>query len=77
MATREDILEIEQQIATLTAKLAKLRGESTEAADVSNYPFKTLDGDTDLVSLFGAGRSSLPSTTWVKHAATARSGRMV
>jgi len=47
-----EIQELEEQIATLTAKLAQLRRQSTEAAEVPNYPFQTLTGATNLASLF-------------------------
>ncbi len=47
-----EITALEQEIATLTEKLAKLRKETTEATAVPNYVFETLTGKADLVSLF-------------------------
>src|ERR1700733_9779118 len=50
--TNSEIPELEQQIATLTKKLAKLRQETVEAQEVPNYTFATMTGTTDLASLF-------------------------
>ena len=48
-----EIQALETQISDLTAKLAQLRKDSTEAAEIPNYTFDTLSGQTDLASLFG------------------------
>ena len=53
-----EIQELEEQIATLTAKLAKLRQQSAQATEVPNYAFQTPTGATDLASLF-CGKSIL------------------
>jgi predicted dithiol-disulfide oxidoreductase (DUF899 family) len=54
----EEIRALEQEIFDLTAKLAKLRAENIEVANVPNYAFETLTGTTDLKSLF-AGKNVL------------------
>lgn len=48
----ERIAELEGQIFTLTAELQALR-KTAPASPVRNYAFATLDGETDLLSLFG------------------------
>jgi len=53
-----EIQELEEQIADLTAKLAKLRQQSAEATEVPNYSLQTTTGATDLASLF-CGKSVL------------------
>ncbi|MES2921728.1 MAG: DUF899 family protein [Verrucomicrobiota bacterium] len=47
-----EIQDLEEQIATLTTKLAKLRQEITDVVEVPNYTFETTTGTTDLTSLF-------------------------
>jgi len=46
------IRKLEEQIASLTAELAKLRREETEVPDIPDYPFETLTGFTTLSALF-------------------------
>jgi predicted dithiol-disulfide oxidoreductase (DUF899 family) len=48
-----EIQALEEQISSLTLKLAKLRQATTEAAEVPNYSFETMTGSVDLASLFG------------------------
>jgi predicted dithiol-disulfide oxidoreductase (DUF899 family) len=53
-----EIRELEKQIGTLSEKLAKLRAKETEAKEVPNYKLETMNGPTDLASLF-AGKDTL------------------
>ncbi len=47
-----EIAKLEQQIFELTVELNKLR-KSNAGDDVKNYKFATIDGETDLLSMFG------------------------
>ena len=47
-----DISNIEQQIFDLTVELNKLRKSNT-GDEVRNYAFATINGETDLLSMFG------------------------
>lgn len=47
-----EIQKMEEQIMELNGKLLKLRKE-TRPTEVRNYTFKTLDGETTLLKLFG------------------------
>ena len=47
-----DISKLEQQIFELTTKLNELR-KSNGGDEVRNYAFATINGDTDLLSMFG------------------------
>lgn len=57
-AMSAEIQALEEEIITLTQRLAKLRGENVEKTEVPNYTFKTLTGAVDLASLF-AGKDIL------------------
>ena len=48
----EDIKQIEQQIYELNEKLTELR-KASPSEKVSNYSFKTLEGETTLLDMFG------------------------
>jgi predicted dithiol-disulfide oxidoreductase (DUF899 family) len=50
--TDTEISKLEQQIFQLTAKLSELR-KSNGGDEVQNYTFATINGDTDLLSMFG------------------------
>ena len=50
--TDTDISKLEKQIFELTAKLNELR-KSSGGDEVQNYTFATINGDTDLLRLFG------------------------
>lgn len=54
----EEIHEIEKQIYRLTEKLTQLRKASPRQA-VPNYTFSTLDGEVNLLDLFGSNEKLL------------------
>ena len=57
--SNQDIVELERQIAELTARLAKLRADAKAGpSTVPNYRFGTLTGEVTLLDLFG-GRQRL------------------
>ena len=49
-----NIQELEHKIFELTADLNDLR-KSNAGDEVQNYTFATIDGETDLLSMFGPG----------------------
>jgi len=53
-----EIQDVEQQIFELTVKLNELR-KSNGGDEVRNYSFATIDGETDLLSMFGDKKQML------------------
>jgi len=53
-----EIIELEQQIFELTTKLNELR-KSNVGDEVRNYAFATLNGETNLMELFGSNNELL------------------
>jgi predicted dithiol-disulfide oxidoreductase (DUF899 family) len=71
----QEIRAVEEEIGKLTERLAMLRRDADDTADVPNYKFETLTGEVSLRDLFlGKQTLCLPFTTWVRVVGTAPCG---